>query len=135
MPTDVDDESEFPTALEEDGWDDWKDNIVNPSTVELPEVIQNEMFKAPPNFDNKYLYNLVLKDENVRFCLNIFFNELSKVDLFKIQQIVNTRKLFHSLKRSNNARIQICTHSLEEDSKQQCVVVLLIFDLCTQIVY
>ena len=56
---------------EENGTEEWRDNIVNPSTVELPQVIQNEMFKPPENFDDKYLYNQVLKDKNVMFRPNM----------------------------------------------------------------
>ena len=56
---------------ERNGTEEWHDNIVNPSTVELPQVIQNEMFKAPPNFDDKYLYNQVLEDKNVMFRPNM----------------------------------------------------------------
>ena len=47
--------------------EEWRDNIANPSTVELPQVIRNEMFKAPPNFDDKYLFNQVLEGRNVGF--------------------------------------------------------------------
>ncbi len=73
FPADVnsDDEVEGLVDVEESIGDDWGDNIVNPSTVELPQVIQKEMFKVPQNFDDRYLYNQVLNDENVRFRPNM----------------------------------------------------------------
>ena len=47
--------------------DNWQCNIMNPSTVPLPDVIEKEMFKPPPNFNEKYLHTQVLKEETVRF--------------------------------------------------------------------
>ncbi len=65
--TNLENEVQEPSLPEENTGDDWGDNIINPSTVELPQVIQKEMFKVPQNFDDKYLYNKVLSDEYVRF--------------------------------------------------------------------
>ncbi len=50
-----------------DNKDEWQSNIMNPSTVPLPEVIENEMFKPPPNFNEKYLHTQVLKEETIKF--------------------------------------------------------------------
>ena len=44
-----------------DNSDKWVSNIMNPSTVSLPDVIEKEMFKPPPNFNKKYLHTQVLK--------------------------------------------------------------------------
>ena len=73
MPTDAGAEFEDhpPSQSEESFLDNWQDNIVNPSSVELPHVIKNAMFKAPEDFDDRYLYNLVLNDKNVRFRTNM----------------------------------------------------------------
>ena len=58
---------EDPTLSPDDEDDEWKSNIINPSTVPLPDVIEKEMFKPPPNFNEKYLHTQVLKEETVRF--------------------------------------------------------------------
>ena len=73
FPTNVEDQPPPTPPFQggDNGTEEWRDNIVNPSTVELPLVIQNEMFKAPQNFDDKFLYNQVLRDKNVMFRPNM----------------------------------------------------------------
>ena len=64
---DVESEEQGDAVQSPESNDEWQNNVMNPSTVQLPEAIAKEMFQPPPGFDEKYLYTQVLEEKTVLF--------------------------------------------------------------------